>query len=451
MKKALLLVMGFAFSMSLSASHLLGGQISVVCQDDTSTTPLEYMVTLTLIRDASGINLGQSQTVNYESFGSWSTMTVSEVLRIPAQVGSRAVELVMYTGMVDLTANVQYEFWWSQCCRPSGILNMSNSGGQAMYYWAYVNTMNNCNSTPQFLAPPMALWPDSTTWTASLASFDLDGDSLHYVLDTPYTSSQAVVSGYTTPSHYPGTVTSINPVTGSFTHSAMGQGTYSMLYEVRAYDRSSGALTGLLRRDTWLEVVALTSGNLVSVNPPSTVVNNAHEWLIGWPDTLIYTANSSDPVTADFYIPSNVDSSLIYFNVDQFKNGVGADVSFAYTPTAAEDGMSFPVVIRFTSNGYSWDEDLIVSARQSGIGINEYDAPEVTFFPNPTTETVTLRFEQPMESARIIDVNGRVHKEISLSGLESEWSGAAPEGAGVYFIHLTTAAGMQVTLPLVVK
>lgn len=456
MKKLLLSLVALTMSTGLWASHLLGGQISVQCADDTSTSLLEYQATLVLLRDASGIPLGTTQSVTYSSPGTASAYaSLQQVLTFTLPfTGSRSVEVHVFQGMLQLQQNNMYTFEWGECCRPMGINNIPNSGGVSMHYMAQLNTAN-CNSTPFFLLPPVLLWPDGIPWIGAAPALDTDGDSLYYNLDVPYEQTQSggmPVAGYTLPPSMPGGAPTLHPNLGVFSYTADGQGSYSLVYEVEAYD--NGQMTGMIRREVYIDVVPFGPGGSFAVSPAVGITGGAYNWTAGVSDTLVFegmSSNTQADIQAQYFVPDYVDTSDIHFSFSQFKNASNTEAKFSWSPALSDVGMEFPVVIRFEYDGFVWDETFRASASASSIGLEEADRADIRVFPNPAVDQFSVVTDRPMRDMQIVHSSGKVVRSVDLSSVSGEWTGSTPETKGVYFIRFTDREGNTWTESLIVR
>ncbi|TNE28525.1 MAG: T9SS type A sorting domain-containing protein [Bacteroidetes bacterium] len=449
MKKLLFLGISLFFSVSLSASHLLGGQLSAQCNDDPNTSGFEYDISFVIIRDANGVGLGPTQNIEIApAGGSAMNTTVTQANSITFTIGSRQIEIVWYEGSATLQPNTNYTLSWSSCCRPMGVLNIPNSVGQSMHYWAQINTGSSCNSTPQFVAPPLLVWPNQISWMGSIAAFDFDGDALTYGLDVPYGQAGTPNAGYTMPSSLPGGQPNVDSTNGLFQYVADGPGSYSLVYEITARD-ANGVVNAIVRRDLYLEVIPIP-GSPIKVVPALPINNPHHDWVVGNPDTLVFQAACDGGITASYHVPDFVDVSKIDFWVNQYKFADSADVFFTYRPTMSDIGTEFPVVVRFEGGDLTWDEVFYVGAK-TDVGLETLEHGQAYIFPNPAKDKITVAFDSPMSSIRMVDATGRVVAEADLSKVVGEWSSDLQLRAGIYFVNLTDANGVSWTEPLIIQ
>ncbi len=435
-------ILSMFMSTSLSATHIKGGFITATCADDPNTSTIEYQVDGILLRDITGITAPQSMLV---AISTGSTVNLQSVGVALIPYGNGVLEIHYYSGTAALPSNSIVTMSFDNCCRTPSIINIPNS--PAIHLRTVVNTNAGCNSTPNFITFPAASWPDQTPWTMAATAYDLDGDSLYYNLSVPMSDAVTPIAGYTLPPSLPGGEPTLDSLTGMFTYTANGQGLYSIVYQVRAYD-STGVMTGMVSWDGVFAVVLPPSGNLVSVTPPSNVVNGTYTFTSGNLDTLLVSATSDSTLTASVYYPPYVDSNEVFSAVDVHKTGTTADVRFNWNP-ANYDGSEFPVVIRFESAEFAYDYQFMAKSKNT-IGLNE-ELLEWTIYPNPSTGEVIIDSDVEIESIQVMDVNGRVVATETLNTASNQHRLNLEVVSGIYFIQMFTLDGEMHTQSLIVK
>jgi hypothetical protein len=150
--KKWMLFLGVMTTMSLNASHILGGQIWYEYVTSVGNND-QYKIHLELYREFTGVGLGSAQTVNVVStMGSVTNLTtsVSLVLSTPEYslsiqncgASTFTVRVNEYEGYVNIPKNSSTTFYWQTCCRPFGIDGISNSSGTGFYIEAKLNLEN---------------------------------------------------------------------------------------------------------------------------------------------------------------------------------------------------------------------------------------------------------------------------------------------------------------------
>ena len=253
MKKLLflLLIVGISYSSS-KATHLMGSELTaeLISGDD-------YLVTLTVYRDTLGIPMSLHQTLNVDSMGTAYGTYVMDFDSTTGQLimGPYGIEMYTFTDTITLPGPASYSISWLYCCRNGAILNCANPLGESMMLKTTVATYGSTgsNSTPVFLAPPVAFVSHNMPWQYNPLPFDADGDSLVWAIDTPKTSGYNNVNGWVTPSADSLNPYSVDPVTGevSWTPDMLGNFVASFLVD----EYRNGVRIGSMRRDMQMVVV----------------------------------------------------------------------------------------------------------------------------------------------------------------------------------------------------
>lgn len=189
------------------ASHLVGGEIVI-----THIQGFDYTLSMNLYRDAGGISAPMTaqitalQRTTLGQVGSWTLPLLWDSIvppEIPGCGGSQVIiERYYYELQVTLPPTTYnhpggYMFTWSSCCRNAGVVNIQNSSGagqRTVTMFPPVVSPNPAlppntqfvNSTPQ-LFPPLADYGCvGQFYYQEFGGLDPDGDSLSYVLYTPF-------------------------------------------------------------------------------------------------------------------------------------------------------------------------------------------------------------------------------------------------------------------------
>lgn len=188
MRNVFLAIALFA-SVSLSASHLLTGHFSFEHQS-TGTNTSTYKVTLHLYRDLNGITLPTSPTVYYKKLNQTTASSISlnqnssNSYNLTANCGSSfGVGVVSYEGTVTVDNNSGYDFYYSTCCRPASISNLSNPSSQSTYITSILVTgkpaIRSYNNSPP-IQPGISTAYVNNTFPFEICQADPDGDSLSF-------------------------------------------------------------------------------------------------------------------------------------------------------------------------------------------------------------------------------------------------------------------------------
>lgn len=228
---------------------------------------------------------------------------------------NNCIYLVRYSGTISLPNNNDgYHIIYDRCCRPGGILNLSNSGAEALTFHAYIPTQNGTllpNSTPAFTDTLATYICVGDTISVTNSAIDPDGDSLVYSFEIPddgltedgnFGALPPAINDYSinpwNPYPYPipditwaagyninqmfgtGGYQDINSVTGSTFFSATMAGVYVATVEIKEY--RNGVQIGVTRRNIQLLAVNCPNNpapqqdnsqpNPVAVNPTVFVI-----------------------------------------------------------------------------------------------------------------------------------------------------------------------------------
>jgi len=186
------------FIQEAKSEHLVGGDISYICQGNDN-----YQVTLNIYRDCFssgapfdenppiGIYSGTGSFLGVQYFGSpaetnLSTLIDNDCFTVSANV---CVERGTYIQTINLPPNSSgYYLVYERCCRNNTIQNLFDPGTQGSTYVAFIPPSNfaTCNSSPSWNNfPPLGICLN-VPFDFDHSAMDLDGDDLVYELCTPY-------------------------------------------------------------------------------------------------------------------------------------------------------------------------------------------------------------------------------------------------------------------------
>ncbi len=174
-----------------------------------------------------------------------------------------------YEATVDLPLNFNgYHLYFENFARNGAITNLSNPGGTAMAFHAYIPPSLVNNSTPVFLDDPVPFLCINDTVSILNTAIDPDGDQLIFSFVTPMSGNGTAVNplpwpitttiynaGYTTAQPFgSGGYSFINGSNGLTQYMAPALGNYVVAVEIREY--RAGKVIGVSRRDLQLLVIA---------------------------------------------------------------------------------------------------------------------------------------------------------------------------------------------------
>ncbi len=217
-----LLLMG---TTSLYASHLMGGEIELICVNP-STTPPTYKIRVRIYRDCEGIPQPSTIVVRYQSTSCNINQTIT-LTRIsitdftPLCPGQRSVcnppsttdigweEHVYESSDIRLQACTDWVISTTECCRNSAIT--TGSANEDFYVYIQVNTQAApCNNSPRYSNRPAALLCNNQFFCFNPGVSDPDGDDLVFRLTHCRTTGVSTTITYN--SSCGGTCSGTNPL-----------------------------------------------------------------------------------------------------------------------------------------------------------------------------------------------------------------------------------------------
>lgn len=461
-------------SLSAGATHLMGGDL--VVRHDTSGA---YMLRLSLYRDVLGIPLGTTEQVDvymyntatsqynmYQTFVIPYNTTLSTALLPSFPYG---VEVGIYTAAITGYAPGKYRFVYNNCCRNGAIQNMAQPLNESMILYTDLTVDAAGNSTPDFLAMPVAYFPVNYPANYNPLPYDPDADSVAWNLNTPIgnyyntgTPTLTPVAGFTTPPSAASGAFTMNPITGEITWTPSVTGNFVQSFEVKEY--RNGVQIGSIIRDMQYVIIPDDTNN----TPPSFVTSSP------------YMANTAQHYNYIYYTPGQPLSFTIggtdgdanaslqmqsFGTVYQLPvpavfttSGSGNNISgtFSWTPPAAFN-KDMVVTFRLKDNIFTKDFTLLLRRNPTGIAGTENIAGNVKVFPNPAKDV--LHISMDLEK----DIDGSICLYSTLGQkVKTIYSGRMPKGSfrmeeavslapGMYFLSITDKGAAVHTQPVMIQ
>jgi hypothetical protein len=308
--RTLIAALALVLSTSLSATHLLTGNFSFEHQSTGATTST-YKVTLHLYRDLNGINLPSSTTVYYKKLSQTSptslalTQNSSNSFNFTSNCGSNlGVGVVSYEGTVTVDNNSGYEFYYTTCCRPPSVSNLSNPSSQSYYMTGTLVTgkpaIRTYNNSPTFQASIATAYANSN-FPYEICQADPDGDSLSFQIipsKSAASTNIAFATGYSLASPL-GNSSEVSIDTANrmlVVNSPVQQNSLVNVKIVEWAKDTTGTykIMGMLEREILFNIVAAPA------TAPSNVSATGAMGLYGTQDILVSTAAPVFPTSANF-------------------------------------------------------------------------------------------------------------------------------------------------------
>ena len=306
----LYLVLALFLSVSLSASHLLTGHFSFEHQS-TGTNTSTYKVTLHLYRDLNGISLPTSTTIYYKKLNQTTASSVtlsqnsSNSYNLTANCGSTfGVGVVSYEGTVTVDNNSGYDFYYSTCCRPPSISNLSSPSSQSTYITSILVTgkpaIRSYNNSPP-IQPGISTAYVNNTFPYEICQADPDGDSLSFQIvpaKSAATTNIPYATGYSNANPLgAGNTVAIDTANRLIVvNSGIQQNSVVNVKIIEWSKDTTGTykIMGVTEREILFNIVAAPA------TTPSNIAATGAMGLYGTQDILVSTADPVFPTSANF-------------------------------------------------------------------------------------------------------------------------------------------------------
>jgi len=447
-----LLLMG---TTSLYATHLMGGEIELICVN-SGTTPPTYRIRVRIYRDCEGIEQPSTIVVRYQS----SSCNVNQTITLnrisvtdftPLCPGQQSVcqnssspnigweEHVYESSNIQLQACTDWVISTTDCCRNSAIT--TGSANEDFYLYIQVNTQAApCNNSPRYSNRPAALLCNNQSFCFNPGVSDPDGDSLVFRLTNCRTT------GVNTTITYNGTCngtcsglnplptsggTSINSTNGTvcLTPNATAVGPVCLLIE----EYRGGTKIGEYLRDMQIQV------QNCSGNPPQASAIN------GTLFTQPY--NPSDPGTYTYVACVN---QSFCFTIN-FKDPDGQPVT-VLPPTGLPAGATWNVTGNNTTNATGqlcWTPttagtyNFTVTVEDNSCPVKRQNTYGYTIRVEPPTPPQPISFNYQCGATTVIVNFDRPVRCNTIAANGSDFQFTAPAGAP----SITGATGIGCSAP----
>ena len=428
MKRLLLIaLLGLLLNTNSNASHLMGGELTAEYIGNN-----DYVVTLKLYRDMLGV---PAPTIGIVAVLDHNGALVSN-LNLPVDtsyqmVGPYGVEVWCYSDTVTLSSSIpSYTLTYDNCCRNAAILNSASPSSESFFLSSTFATFGTTadNSTPVFLAPPVAFVPNNQAWQYNPLPFDADGDSLVWSIDTPMNAVNVPIAGWVTPFADPAGPFSINSHTGEVTWTPNTLGNFVASFLIDEY--RNGVRIGNMRRDMQLIVVNDTTSvpRLSNFNSTFPLHPNGYNTALLPPGNMFSVTlqgtdtDLSDVLTIDAYgEPFILNSNPATFTSTSSSNGTVSGV-FQWTPDASQARpQPYIVVFRINDGTWTYDETVLVNVG-SAVSVNETEvSPVGPVYPNPVSNRVFVPLELSETTNVAVNIYDLAGKKV-LSFTENRYN-----------------------------
>jgi hypothetical protein len=440
---------------SLYATHLMGGEIELICVNP-STTPPTYKIRVRIYRDCAGIEQPSTITVRYQS----SSCNVNQTITLnrvsitdftPLCPGQQSLcqnssssnigweEHVYESSNIQLQACTDWVISTTDCCRNSSITTGSND--EDFYIYIQVNTQAApCNNSPTYSNRPAALLCNNQSFCFNPGVSDPDGDSLVFRLTHCRTTDVNTTITYNNTCN--GTCSGLNPLPTSggtsinstngtvcLTPNATAVGPVCLLIE----EYRGGTKIGEYLRDMQIQV------QTCSGNPPQASAIN------GTLFTQPY--NPSDPGTYTYVTCVNQN---FCFTIN-FKDPDGQPVT-VLPPTGLPAGATWNVTGNSTTNATGqlcWTPttagtyNFTVTVEDNSCPVKRQNTYGYTIQVEPPTPPQPISFNYQCGATTVIVNFDRPVRCNTIAANGSDFQFTAPAGAP----SITGATGIGCSAP----
>jgi hypothetical protein len=406
MKKLLLsLILGLGLTNYASASHMMGGQITV-----EHVSGMDYRVVYTAYRDMTGIPIAQVASISFVDSVSGTSFIVPIHYDSLVTVLVPGVEEYVYDSIVTFPNAGTWYISYEECCRNAAILNMSSPASESHHFYSIV-LIDSTNSTPVFLNPPIVMAQENVPFYYNPLPFDFDGDSIAWSLDVPLSSNGVPVAGYVLPSSDSLVPFNMDPLTGEITFLPNLLGHFQVSVRVKEY--RNGIQIGEITRDMQLIVVQ-------SLNVPAVLMISSNSAPFNG-KTYTIAPNAAFSMTVSIFDQDNqgltlagrgeafsLASNPAMLSVVNGASSATATVSWSPNSTQARTA-PYVIGLRVSENfgNMVFQSDVSVSLRVgvevTGVNENSNDA-QLSVSPNPAADQFNIQFVSKSNSDVTVDV-----------------------------------------------
>ncbi|MEO0894813.1 MAG: gliding motility-associated C-terminal domain-containing protein [Bacteroidota bacterium] len=364
----------------VDASHVMGADITYECiSGDT------YRIQLKVYRNCGGATLADKLPLAFSSQSCGAPMQIDSALRTQIldvsplcasqqQLSNCINPNFPFPGVEEHTYELLITFpqqctdWvvgWSLCCRDPSVTNsiIPSFSSTRIYIEAGINnTIQNCNTSPNFISKPVTYICDGQPVQFNSGATEPDGDSLVFELTDPldgnYVSAPTnvpYVSGFNI--NYPVATSPVNQFqfnqsSGQFNF--VPNGLQKGIVAVRVNEYRDGQLIGYTMRDMqWVVIPCLNQSPIIQ--PPSNIsggVFNNNTFSVCAGDALSFDLTGLDLDPGDsLFVSNNVNVAIPGAAVGP----VGASINpLTYTfnwPTTLADTGTYFISFTYEDNG----------------------------------------------------------------------------------------------------
>lgn len=449
-------------SSNINASHLSGAEFHF-----EHVTGNDYIVSLYVYRDCSGINVPSSVNIKMESVN----CAINNNITLPLTSGPIVVTTIpgsqttcmggavqgyeeyIYSDTVTFPAQcTDWHFSYGSCCRNGAITNLMNpSSAGLLVESTFDNTV--VNNSPVYFIDPIFYGSMGSNFSVALGGFDPDGDQLVFNLAAPSDNPAApipFVSGLSVAQPLQilsGTSVSFSPTTGQF-DCVLSTAIQVVVFDVIVEEWRNGQQIAEHRRS--LQILPINTGGGQMLAPP--VVNNPSNGTIIDAYTMEYNS-AAQPFSFSMLFNDQDVNDVITYNMAYstletiFPNAQVTSINPNGNLNELELNITIPnpsptlfsIVIEensYLQQSYSYE---LRDANATNVNTIEKNLVAVQIYPNPVTKTTTFEVANEAYETLELTVYGMTGQVVSTqrtSGTNMLEFNRGNLPAGVYSFQL---------------
>jgi hypothetical protein len=317
-------------SQQVKASHLYAAEITYKCLGIN-----QYVIQVETYQDCNGINAPTTVNVNADATScsinqvlSLPVISVTDVsycygITSPCQGGSgQGVHRYIYLDTFTLANCPDWILSYTNCCRGSGILNLSNSS-TSIYTSASLDNSSQCNNSAERASDAYLLSYIGKTQVYHPTAYDFDGDSLVFTLTNSLGTNgipEPYGVGYSAAAPFGlGSPITIDPNTGDMTFTINTIGVYIVGLQIEEF--RNGNLVATSNKDFYILAINHFLGNSI----PDYSITNVQG---GYFDDNIFYVTDPTQLTFDVLGTDTADLGDI-LTIDSSIDSIGGSFTIA--------------------------------------------------------------------------------------------------------------------------
>lgn len=417
MRRAILIFLLLFYFFQSHASHLLGGEITARLFGGN-----DCVVTLTIYCDTLGKPMAKIVNLNVSDDAGTILFTFSPhynsiLSGILASDYTRGIEIYTFVDTITLPGQGRYSISYHECSKGQEAKSTPGVSFKGMTLKTIITNNTIANSTPVFLAPPVFFVQINTPWTYNPLPYDPDGDSLHWILEAPFSDNMSSVTDYALPLADSTGSFILDAVTGTIQWTPHTPGNFISCMLVEEF--RNGIKIGEIKRNMQIIVVDDTSQCAKITNFYSIPINSQ-----GYPyieitanqvyqltlNAMVPNSNGTIDITSygEPYLFTQDDATFSTTTFMKTKNAITGNFTWKPSVAMARDN-PYLVMFRTSNNYFHSDYTIMFKVKVSTEIIDNSIFAIGNIYPNPVHSMIFLPVSLDIEakiSMHILDILG---------------------------------------------